>query len=284
MEVTGTPYKGGKTGMEEKVFKVAFLLINNDDENETFDNSEQDLQSAFCTFKKKRIEQLRRNKSSESIPRTITCDEKIELRNKFLSKLFSYIGTPYAKHFHKPGCTYFDRKLYLDCCGLIRRVLKDLSSDFGFVIGPWNQAYLYDTLPIKFAATEQMKPGDLVFISATYFDQKKKKQKHDMVHVEVWLGQEAKTIGSRWYKGTVQVFDSYKFISKSYYSMKYHFCSIETWLDGICRSFCPEHKWLRHKYSPKKHSIFRYEDDDDDDDEDEDDDDDDDETSQQKKD
>ena len=33
----------------------------------------------------------------------------------------------------------------------------------------------------------------------------------------------------------VQIHDSYKFVSKSYHSMKYHFKSIDTWLHGICR-------------------------------------------------
>ena len=55
-----------------------------------------------------------------------------------------------------------------------------------------------------------------------------------MVHVEVWLGDGEKTIGARWQKGKVQVFDSYKFVAKSYHSMKYHFKSIDTWLQGTC--------------------------------------------------
>ena len=32
-----------------------------------------------------------------------------------------------------------------------------------------------------------------------------KKQKHDMVHVEIWLGDGDKTIGARWQRGKVQV-------------------------------------------------------------------------------
>ena len=28
-----------------------------------------------------------------------------------------------------------------------------------------------------------------------------------------------------------------------YYNIKYHFKSIDTWLKGIHKSFCPEHKW-----------------------------------------
>ena len=46
--------------------------------------------------------------------------------------------------------------------------MLDLKEEFGFTIGPWNQAYMYDTLPIKFDTPEEMKPGDLVFVSAIY--------------------------------------------------------------------------------------------------------------------
>ncbi len=64
-----------------------------------------------------------------------------------------------------------------------------------------------------------------------------KKQPHKMTHVEIWLGDGPKTIGSRWHKGHVQVFDSYAFEAKSYHSPTYHFKSIDTWLMGICRRF-----------------------------------------------
>ena len=66
----------------------------------------------------------------------------------------------------------YKSKLFLDCCGLVRQVMRDLAEDFGFVIGPWNQAYMYDTLPITVEKEENMKPGDLVFISATYYNPK----------------------------------------------------------------------------------------------------------------
>lgn len=36
---------------------------------------------------------------------------------------------------------FHDAPLYLDCCGLVRRVLRDLKDDFGFEVGRWNQAY-----------------------------------------------------------------------------------------------------------------------------------------------
>lgn len=63
---------------------------------------------------------------------------------------------------------HYNAPLYLDCCGLVRQVLLDLKEEFGFTIGPWNQAYMYDTLPIDLGGTADMKPGDLVFVSAIY--------------------------------------------------------------------------------------------------------------------
>lgn len=62
-----------------------------------------------------------------------------------------------------------------------------------------------------------------------------KKQPHNITHVEIMLGEGEKTIGARWNNGKVQVFDSYKFESKSYHSQKYYFKSIEPWLMGICK-------------------------------------------------
>ena len=64
---------------------------------------------------------------------------------------------------------------------------------------------------------------------------KVKKQKHNLTHMEIWLGEGHKTIGARWQKGKVQVFDSYQFNATSYHSPVYIFKSIDTWLMGICR-------------------------------------------------
>lgn len=237
-------------------FKIEIISDNSEQENVPVEN----LQKAFLKFKKKRIchrkKRKREIKKFSVPPKSLNLEQKLELRNKFINRLFSYIGTPYAKRYHKPCCVYYRRKLFLDCCGLVRRVVRDLASDFQFLIGPWNQAYMYDTLPIKLPSTDELQPGDLVFVSATYFDPKRKRQVHDMVHVEVWLGDGEKTIGSRWFKGTVQVLESYQFVSKSYYNMQYHFCSVDTWLGGVCRSFCPKHNWLKRPVTPQKRSIF----------------------------
>ncbi|XP_041130153.1 protein polyglycylase TTLL10-like isoform X2 [Polyodon spathula] len=87
-----------------------------------------------------------------------------------------------------------------------------------------------------------------------------KQQTHDMVHVEIWLGEGERTLGARWHQGKVQVFDSYKFVSSSYGEMNYRFKSIETWLQGICVSHCSQHKWGFPKQLPSPKSIFYKED------------------------
>lgn len=35
----------------------------------------------------------------------------------------------------------YHSKLFLDCCGLVRRALRDLKDELGFTVGPGNQAY-----------------------------------------------------------------------------------------------------------------------------------------------
>ncbi|KAK3730319.1 hypothetical protein QZH41_015367 [Actinostola sp. cb2023] len=218
------------------------------------------LQEAFEKFRKGRQREMKMAKVMEERALAKRQDDvRMEmLRTKFLEGVKKYFGVPYAKRYHDEVSPYHNAPLFLDCCGLIRRVLLGLKEDFGFTVGGGNQSYMFDTLPMDIKQDE-MKPGDLVFISATYYNipgKKWKQQRHDMVHVEVWAGDDEKTIGARWQKGIVQVFDSYKFVSKSYHSMKFHFKSIDTWLMGICKSFCPEHPWRSSKYDPGKKSIF----------------------------
>lgn len=178
------------------------------------------------------------------------------LRAKFLAQAKKYFGTPYAKRYWTPDDEEYYSKRFLDCCGLVRQVMLDLRKEFGFRIGPWNQAYMYDTLPVTIEREEDMKPGDLVFISGIYPNPKSRQQKHHMTHVEIWAGDGCKTIGARWNKGKVQVFDHYKFQPKSFHSEQYIFKSIDTWLAGTCKSHCPEHKWKRRKFNPSKKSVF----------------------------
>ena len=155
-----------------------------------------------------------------------------------------YFGVPYARRYHNPGDKHYDSPLFLDCCALVRQVVYDLKEDFGFKLDRWNQAYQYDTLPIDLKF-EEMQPGDLIFYSAIYSNPKLRQQKHHMVHVEVFTGGETGTqsIGARWQKGVVQYFDSYKFTSTSYHSIEFHYKSLDTWLEGICKSHCKTHDW-----------------------------------------
>ena len=84
----------------------------------------------------------------------------------------------------------------------------------------------FDTLPIVCSGPPDMCPGDLVFISGIYNNPKgistsaccvhvseaahvkyngtmsiAKRQHHDIVHVEIWIGEGEKTLGARWQKG-----------------------------------------------------------------------------------
>ncbi len=201
--------------------------------------------------------------------------QKQLLRDRFLECCKNYYGVPYKRKFHddsmmttespgvqvcncgKEGCKLFRSHIFLDCCGLVRQVMRDLKLEFGFEIGPWNQAYQFDTLPIRYDTWDQMKPGDLVFAEGKYLKEGMKPQKGDIVHVEVFLGggPEGKSVcGARWNKDVIQEFDSYEFSPKSWTLTQWHFCSIDTWLEGICRSFHPKRKWRRLKRAPVQSS------------------------------
>ncbi|XP_033113737.1 uncharacterized protein LOC117114242 [Anneissia japonica] len=241
---------------DKQAFTIHFCG-DKENQHEQQSKSATSLQDAFKQFRKIRQKEIRANLLLKEKTLLAKKDLKSmqELRMKFLDQAKKYFGVPYAKKYHPPGSEMHSAPLFLDCCGLTRRVLRDLKEEFGFNIGPWNQAYQYDTLP-NTITKEEMLPGDLVFITGTYFNKKSKAQKHDMVHVEIWLGEGEQTIGARWQKGVVQVFDSYKFVSKSYYNMQYHFKSIDMWLQGICKSYCSEHAWTLTKYTPGVKSIF----------------------------
>jgi len=220
------------------------------------------LQDSFNRFRKKKIEKHKYKNYLKEKANNERRDPafKENLRKKFVETAKKYYGVPYKRKYHEEGTELYNSPLFLDCCALVRQCVYDLREEFGFQLGRWNQAYQFDTLPIDLKH-EEMKPGDLVFIAAKYYPEKNHKpQKHDMVHVEIFTGGETgeKSIGARWAKGVVQEFDSFKFVSKSYYDMKYIYRSIDTWLDGTLKSFCPEHPW-RDRYDPDridKGSIF----------------------------
>ena len=167
---------------------------------------------------------------------------KEALRSKFIETAKKYLGVPYAERFKDPDVPV--APLYLDCCGLIRQAVIDLQEDFGFIMGRWNQAYQMDTLPIVLDVS-QLKPGDLIFYEGLYNSKRSKAQKHNNVHVEIFLGGETgeATIGSRYHRGNVSIFPSYKFKSTTWDLVQYHFRSLDTWLNGECKSHCPDHPW-----------------------------------------
>ncbi|XP_071110412.1 uncharacterized protein [Haliotis cracherodii] len=215
------------------------------------------LQDAFLKFQKDRQQDIRQTRKMKKKKRRVRRNpvRLNALRRKFIDTSKKYFGVPYARKYWSKEAPEYQSPMFLDCCGLVRQVLRDMRKDLGFKIGPWNQAYMYDTLPINLKE-EQMKPGDLVFMSGIYTNPKSKKQRHNMTHVEIWLGEGEKTIGARWNNGKVKVFDSYRFSAKSFHSEKYHFKSIDTWLMGICKSYCSQHPWRRTKYKPNKKSVF----------------------------
>jgi len=51
------------------------------------------------------------------------------------------MGVPYRKGKYQNHENEYYYPIYLDCCGLIRRAALDLSDEFGFSLGPWNQGY-----------------------------------------------------------------------------------------------------------------------------------------------
>ncbi|CAF0799755.1 unnamed protein product [Rotaria sordida] len=223
--------------------------------------NDNNLQEAFQRFREQRMNEICLQQRVELKRKKKICrsdsGRMYRLRLKFVEQAKRYLGIPYAKKYFEPGTSEYESKLFLDCCGLVRRVMYDLSKDFGFVIGPWNQSYMFDTLPKTITHLSDVQPGDLVFISATYYNEKMKKQRHNLTHVEIMLGDGEKTIGARWNNGKVQFFDSYKFISKSYHSQIYTIKSIDHWLKGICKSYCSEHPWRRRRtIKIDKKSIF----------------------------
>jgi len=204
------------------------------------------LQQKFARFKKERQRErkLQRFVSAKVATVDRTDEFRDGLRQRFIAGSKQYLGVPYSAKYHPtPDCEYFNAPLYLDCCGLVRRVLQDLADDFGFKIGRWNQAYQFDSLAKGEISFEEMQPGDLVFVEGTYFNPKSKQQKYNIVHVEIFLGGETgeQTIGARHQRGAIMVHDSYKYTSKSYEITRYFFRSLEPWLRGELTVQHPEH-------------------------------------------
>lgn len=84
-----------------------------------------------------------------------------------------------------------------------------------------------------------------------------RKQRYDMVHVEIWLGGETgeATLGARWRNGKVSEFPSYKFVASAWTNVKILFRGIEPWLRGECRPRSG-YAWESHAVERHKRSIF----------------------------
>ncbi|CAD7936627.1 unnamed protein product [Amoebophrya sp. A120] len=148
--------------------------------------------------------------------------------------------TPYAKRYY-PADEYpqdYERGDFLDCCGLLRQASADLENEWGWKLGRWNQTYQFALCPADASITSEkdLKPGDLIFYEATYHDAWRKAQHWNITHIEVYLGPDKQTIGSRW-KQRVSLHDTYElgtddFPSKLWTVHKFHYRSLEPWLDS----------------------------------------------------
>lgn len=206
------------------------------------------LQDSFEKFRKQRSEEIKlcMFKNSEGNGKVCTDEYKRDIRLKFVDTAKKYLGVPYHKKYADPSIKFPDGLdgVYLDCCGLVRQSVRDMRSDFDFLIGNWNQAYQFDISP-KSIQENELQFGDLIFYEGNYLSKRSKLQKHNIVHVEIFIGGETgeATIGARYQSGVIQIFPSYKFNSTKWSLVQYHFKSLDPWIEGRSSSCCLEHKW-----------------------------------------
>ncbi|KAL3906341.1 MAG: hypothetical protein SGPRY_010588 [Prymnesium sp.] len=143
-------------------------------------NSDRSLQQRFEKMRSRRVAgSLRLHAAQAALLAPRSMEAKAILRAKFTHAVHAYLHTPYSKS------SAPEAPLHLDCCGLVKRALRDLKGEFGFEVGPWNQSYLFDTLRPGQCEEEQMLPGDLIFWTASFVDPERPRAKHGIVHVEV---------------------------------------------------------------------------------------------------
>ena len=232
----------------------------------------QSLQGAFERFRKERRRTKRRVPAAVLRTRAAArraadpAGANARLRAKFIERAKHYIGTPYAERYHQPGDALYGKPLYLDCCNFIRRCVQDLRADFGFDLGDWNQAYQFATLP-NATPFEDLRPGDLMFVEATYKSGRHKQQRLNIVHVEIFLGAEfgtapLSTLGSRDRWGCVGVHDSFQYTSQFYDITNVYWRSLDPWLEGRCDAWTLQHIYGKHDpygsevTTVKKKSVF----------------------------
>eukprot|EP00238_Polyblepharides_amylifera_P006710 CAMPEP_0196594144 /NCGR_PEP_ID=MMETSP1081-20130531/77463_1 /TAXON_ID=36882 /ORGANISM="Pyramimonas amylifera, Strain CCMP720" /LENGTH=207 /DNA_ID=CAMNT_0041918321 /DNA_START=120 /DNA_END=740 /DNA_ORIENTATION=+ len=184
------------------------------------------LQQAFLKFRKETSKDAFITEKKKLKKKKVSKKKKSRtaLREDFIMQALSYLGVPYGKRFHEEGyCTcegciesqvqLREEPLFLDCCALIRRCVKDLKSDFGFQLGLGNQGYQFDTLPMRVGSLLELEPGDLIFYEGVYYNEATKKPKHDIVHVEIFTGSGINgegVIGSREQKKWVKEYEDYR--------------------------------------------------------------------------
>lgn len=77
---------------------------------------------------------------------------------------------------------------FIDCCALVRVVVRRMREQLGIRLGPMNQAYQFDTLPVRVGSMAELEPGDLIFYSGTYVNPDTKQHPFDLTHVEIFTG------------------------------------------------------------------------------------------------
>lgn len=109
-------------------------------------------------------------------------------------------------------------------------------------------------------SVSQLEPGDLIFYSGEYYNPKSKPQVFNMTHVEIFIGGETgeAVIGSRERQKWVKEYDSYQFTSKNWKLLSYHFCKLDTWLEGKCEiSGLVDWSWMKSRPpSALRRSVF----------------------------
>eukprot|EP00392_Amoebophrya_sp_AT5.2_P014658 g14819.t1 len=204
--------------------------------------SSSSLQENFRKFRQQKLAEAReKKKQGVDKKKTRPQAEKDALRAKWVAQLKKYLGVPYAKRYY-PAEDYpedYERGDFLDCCGILRQASADLEGEWGWKLGRWNQTYQFALSPKGFpaansmndnydiASEQELKPGDLIFYEAEYHDQWRKPQHWNITHIEVYLGPEKQTIGSRW-KQRVSLHETYElgtdeFPSQLWTVKKFHF-------------------------------------------------------------
>ena len=115
------------------------------------------LQDSFQRFQKMKIQQLKHEKKMRKAQRKRMRQERAKpenmwsLRMKFIAELKKYLGVPYAKRYFTPEDPEYESPIFLDCCGLVRRVLWNLQYLFGFRIGKLNNFKTCQLLYLDFS-------------------------------------------------------------------------------------------------------------------------------------